>query len=134
MALTRGLRNNNPLNIRKSPVRYQGEVEGKDPSFKTFKTMAWGYRAAFAILRTYYRRYKLDTIGKMVGRWAPPSENNTRGYVATVCKRTGIPADKKLGFYKTEMCGIVAAMSFVENGVVADDADVDEGWTMLVGG
>lgn len=53
MAFTRGLRNNNPLNIRKSSTRYQGEVAGTDPAFKTFKTMAWGYRAAFAILKTY---------------------------------------------------------------------------------
>ena len=134
MALTRGLRNNNPLNIRKSSTKYQGEVAGSDSAFKTFKSMAWGYRAALVILKTYYNKYKLDTISKMVARWAPPTENNTANYIATVSRKSGIPQGKKLHFYKDEMCAIVAAMSYVENGVTADEMEVDDGWLMLVGG
>ena len=49
MALTRGLRNNNPLNIRKGND-WQGETKGSDPSFETFQSMAYGYRAAIKIL------------------------------------------------------------------------------------
>ena len=135
MALTRGLRNNNPLNIRKSATRFSGETDGEDKEFKKFRSMAWGYRAAFTILHTYYTRYKLDTISKMIARWAPASNgNHTENYIATVCRRSGITRGHKLHFWKQEMCAIVAAMSYVENGVVADESEVNEGRLMLVGG
>ena len=73
----RGLRNNNPGNIRINDDLFQGEVRpSRDKSFKLFETMAYGYRAIFKILRNYLCIYKLDTIRKMVGRSAPPGDNN----------------------------------------------------------
>ena len=58
--LPRGLRNNNPGNIRINGDLFQGEVRpSKDKSFKQFETMAYGYRAMFVILRNYIRNYKL---------------------------------------------------------------------------
>jgi len=36
-ALPRGLRNNNPLNIRHNGDTFQGEIKGNDRSFKTFR-------------------------------------------------------------------------------------------------
>ena len=53
---SRGLRNNNPLNIRKSAEHFQGEIKGKDKSFKTFSSLPYGYRAGFVILGTYLPR------------------------------------------------------------------------------
>lgn len=132
--LTRGQRNCNPLNIRKSATRFSGEADGTDKEFKTFRTMAWGYRAAITILNTYYKRYKLDTIGKMISRWAPSNENDTNNYIATVCRRTGIPRGQKIHFYKSEIVAIVSAMSYMENGVNAKQSEVEEGWLMFVGG
>ena len=39
----RGIRNNNPLNIRHSADRWQGaRMKQTDPSFVQFKTMAYG--------------------------------------------------------------------------------------------
>ena len=53
--MTRGIRNNNPLNIRRTATRWQGACkEQKDKSFVQFKTMAYGYRAAWKVLQTYY--------------------------------------------------------------------------------
>ena len=49
--LPRGLRNNNPGNIRINDDLFQGEIRpSKDKSFKQFTTMAYGYRAMFKIL------------------------------------------------------------------------------------
>ena len=49
----RGLRNCNPLNIRRTADLWQGLAERQpDPEFFTFRSMAWGYRAAFIVLRT----------------------------------------------------------------------------------
>lgn len=80
--MTRGLRNNNPGNIRKDGTHWKGEVEpSRDAAFKQFESMAWGYRAMFKCLNTYSRKYGLDTIRKMISRWAPPSENDTDAYI-----------------------------------------------------
>ena len=47
--MSRGLSNCNPGNIRQSKVRYKGEVQpSRDPAFKQFESLAWGYRAVFA--------------------------------------------------------------------------------------
>ena len=55
--MSRGLRNRNPGNIRRSGVRYKGEVRpSTDPAFKQFGSMALGYRAIFVLLDTYRRR------------------------------------------------------------------------------
>ena len=129
----RGLRNNNPGNIRINGDLFQGEVRpSKDKSFKQFETMAYGYRAMFVILRNYIRNYKLDTIRKMISRWAPPKENHTEAYVKAVSDYAGIPADDPINVNDREqMIRIVAGMSKVENGVEANMPDVITGWILL---
>ena len=54
-SLPRGLRNNNPGNIRKNSDVFQGEKTSSDREFKQFKSMAYGYRAIFKILLNYGR-------------------------------------------------------------------------------
>lgn len=133
MKLPRGLRLCNPGNIRINGDLFQGEVRpSKDKSFKQFETMAYGYRAMFVILRNYIRNYKLDTIRKMISRWAPPKENHTEAYVKAVSDYAGIPADDPINVNDREqMIRIVAGMSRVENGVEADMPDVITGWILL---
>ena len=56
--MTRGIRNNNPLNIRHSADRWQGACEKqKDKSFVQFKTMAYGYRAAGKVRESYWKYF-----------------------------------------------------------------------------
>lgn len=130
--LPRGLRNNNPGNIRKNSDVFQGEKTSSDKEFKQFKSMAYGYRAIFKILSNYYRNYKLDTIRKMIGRWAPENENDTDAYVKAVSDYAGIPADDPINVNDREqMIRIVAAMSRIENGREADMSDVIAGWNLL---
>lgn len=131
--LPRGLRLCNPGNIRINSDLFQCEVRpSKDKSFKQFKTMAYGYRAMFRILSNYYKNYKLDTIRKMIGRWAPESENDTNAYIKAVSDYAGIPADDTININDREqMIRIVAGMSKVENGVEADMSDVIAGWNLL---
>ena len=130
--LPRGLRNNNPGNIRKNSDVFQGEKTSSDKEFKQFKSMAYGYRAIFNILSNYYRNYKLDTIRKIIGRWAPENENNTNAYIKAVSDYAGIPADDPININDREqMIRIVAGMSKVENGREADMSDVIAGWNLL---
>ncbi len=94
--------------------------------------MAYGYRAIFKILFNYYRNYKLDTIRKMITRWAPPKENYTEAYVKAVSDYAGIPADDPINVNNREqMIRIVAGMSRMENGRDADMSDVIAGWNLL---
>jgi hypothetical protein len=126
----RGYRNNNPLNIRHSKDVFQGETKGNDKSFKTFETMPYGYRAAFVTLGTYLSR-GWNTIEKIISHWAPPNENNTEAYIANVERWSGVLRNKLLtAADSADYIMIVAAMSFVENGVNADINQVKAGFAL----
>ena len=130
---TRGYRNANPLNIRINSDKFQGEIQPSgDREFKQFETMAYGYRAAFRILRTYINNYKCDTIRKIISRFAPTNENHTENYIRVVSERSGIPENDIVYPNNREMMiRIVAAMSYVENGREAVMSDVIRGWELL---
>ena len=117
----RGLRNNNPLNIRRSGDKWQGLQDlQEDREFCQFSEMKYGWRAAFRLLcHTYYGKYKLRTIRDIIFRWAPPKENNTTAYIRHVSDYTGIWPDKVLDDPKThpvQWLMIGFAMAVMENG------------------
>ena len=132
----RGIRNNNPLNIRLSKDKWQGQINPSgnanvndndnnsslkgDAEFVQFYSMEYGWRAAFVILcRTYYGKYGLKTIRDIVSRWAPAKENNTEAYIRHVSDYTGIAPNKVLGSPQenpTLWLLIGYAMAVVENG------------------
>lgn len=132
--LSRGLRNLNPGNIRRSNTRYKGEkADSTDAAFKQFESLEWGYRAIFMLLHTYRVRGYGDTIATMIARYAPPTENNTEAYISRVCRSTGIDRDTPLNTLSAEqMIPIVCAISAVENGVEADVDIVTEGWRLFI--
>ena len=117
--MSRGLANCNPGNIRQSKVRYKGEVRpSRDPAFKQFESLAWGYRAIFVLLHTYRVRHGLRSIREMISRWAPPSENRTEAYIRAVSADTGIGPDEALETLDpATMVPVAASISRVENGV-----------------
>lgn len=114
----RGIRNNNPLNIRISNNKWKHKViPSKDKDFEQFETMEWGIRAAFVIMRTYINKYSLDTPAKIITRWAPESENDTKAYINTVYKKTGYKPYEKIDFNdKFYMIRLLQAMIWVECG------------------
>lgn len=129
----RGLRNCNPLNIEINSDKFQGEVTpSQDKRFKQFRTMEYGYRAAFRILLTYKEKYNLKTLRQWIARWAPPSENNTENYIKSVSTNAKVFSDVEIDTKnKDVMCRIVAAMSRVENGVPAVMSEVEQGYDLL---
>lgn len=133
--LSRGLRNNNPLNIRHSASKWQGMApEQKDKAFVQFTTMQMGYRAAWRVLETYYHHFKevgkLFTIRNIIYRWAPPNENNTEAYLKRVCQLVTIDSNAVLlrpsiadeEDLKT-LTDLLVSMTCVENGVPSDTVD-----------
>ena len=131
--IPRGLRNNNPGNIRRSNDQWQGlSPEQTDPQFFQFTAPEWGYRALIKTLQTYRRKHGLQTIAELISRWAPANENNTAAYISSVCREMQVPdsyipdvADKGT------MCDLAAAISKHENGVDAVMEDVERGWELL---
>lgn len=88
----RGLRNNNPGNIRHGSQWEGMSANQSDPEFITFVSPVYGIRAMTRVLKNYQAMYGLNTIEKIITRWAPPEENDTASYIAQVVKATGIPA------------------------------------------
>lgn len=127
----RGIRNNNPLNIRIGNTWLGERPNPTDPAFEEFVSIAYGYRAAFCILRRYIRRYHKNTVASIISTWAPASENNTQRYIDFVSAKVGIASDQPIDYDNKEtMCALVAAMAYMECGVPADLAQVERGYQM----
>lgn len=132
--LPRGLRNNNPGNIRNSDkIDWTGEVSlKKDNDFEEFEDIEHGYRAMFILVRNYILKHGLNTIRGIISRYAPAHENHTENYIDIVSNRSGIGADDVISADNREiMIRVIAAMSYVENGIEADMSDVIAGWNLL---
>lgn len=113
----RGIRLNNPGNIRRNDPWLGMTREQPDPDFVRFETPADGIRAMARILMRYQHAYKLRTIRDWIARWAPPSENDTLAYIASVEQQTGINADAVLDILNPMTAGaIVRAIIRHENG------------------
>jgi hypothetical protein len=96
--LPRGIRNNNPLNIRLSPDMVPPK-HNSDGAFEQFEDPIMGLRAAAVLLIAHYDRRHLDTIRKLVEVWAPPNENDTEAYGRAVAKASGFGIDEPLDLH-----------------------------------
>lgn len=85
MATPRGIRNNNPMNLREGDDggdQWNGEHRlDLDKEFEEFTSAKYGIRAGAKILLNYQRIHGLDTLQEIISRWAPPSENETDSYI-----------------------------------------------------
>lgn len=121
-AIPRGVRNNNPGNIDYSPSnKWNGQLgleEGvTKPRFARFDTPENGIRALGKLLQTYQRVYGLDTVAKIISRWAPSNENDTAAYVRSVERRIGTKPGAKILLTDPDVLkGFVVAIIAHENG------------------
>ena len=129
----RGIRNCNPGNIRITKDKWQGLRDVQtDKEFFQFVSMAYGYRALIKTLQNYRRLHDCWTIGDFIRRWAPSTENDTLSYIRTVCGKMGVPPVYVPNVEdKVTMCMMAAAISYVENGRLAEMEEVAEGWELL---
>lgn len=134
----RGIRNNNPLNIRKGN-NWKGERHVQtDKAFEEFVSMEMGLRAGFILLRNYQKKTlpinrRANSIRKIIARWAPANENNTKAYIEAVSRRTGILPDEIIEFSdRRKMVALVEAMCFVECGVSVDIKVIESAFDLVV--
>lgn len=126
MATPRGLRNNNPLNIRKSTDKWLGlNPTQRDTAFFQFVNLTYGYRAAGKLLQNYQRLHELYNLNGLIARWAPAKENNTKAYVARVARELSTQAGRMIDGEthldllndKVLLRKTIIAMHIVENGM-----------------
>ena len=125
--MSRGIRNCNPLNIRRvAGTAWKGQrAEQTDREFVQFESMEWGIRAAFCLLRTYERKYHLNCIADIITRWAPPSENQTGQYISNVCRWTGLARMQRLT--EADWPKLVKAMARQECGICLSEEQIQKG-------
>jgi hypothetical protein len=130
--IPRGVRNNNPGNIKKSKTKWLGKVDGEDTVFETFDTMDHGIRALTVILKTYILKYKLDTIPAIIKRFAPSIENATPKYIDFVCHYTGFDRNTIIFFDLEDMLPLVKAICRYENaGEYITNEQIEKAWEAL---
>ena len=92
--IPRGIRNNNPGNIRRNHIKWKGLSETQtDPSFAQFETPFYGLRAMMKVLVTYYTKHNLKSLKEIINRYAPHTENPTSYYVKCVMLQTNTPSE-----------------------------------------
>ena len=91
--------------------------DGSDGRFIRFKTPEQGVQAAVEVLHVYRDKYGINTLEGIVNRWAPPSENNTRNYIAHMERRVGVSAGTALDLNDPNMVArIIQAKGEMEGG------------------
>lgn len=118
--LPRGIRNNNPGNIRHG-ANWQGlNPNGKkiDPYFCVFQTPVSGIRALAKVLINYKKLYGLNTVRQIISRYAPPNENQTTAYVQSVARQLGVLPDVVINIEERGVLTVfVKAVIRMENGI-----------------
>ena len=117
--MSRGYRNNNPGNIRfiaNNP--WNGQVRN-DGGYGVYDTPQNGTRAMGRQLRAYQQR-GLDTVRKIIGTWAPSSENDTNAYIKHVADILQINPDQPFDVY-ARLAELGAAIAKHENGYESSD-------------
>ncbi|EBP2450944.1 hypothetical protein QI38_04250 [Salmonella enterica] len=113
----RGVRNNNPGNLEASSSNPWVGQTGSDGRFAKFETPEHGIRALGRNLISYQRQ-GIDTVGEIINRWAPPSDNNdTTAYIRAVCAQLGVTANQPLDASNPDtLQALCAAIIKHENG------------------
>jgi len=119
----RGIRNNNPGNLRAAP-----NAVGNDGSFPIFSSANDGLAAMSRQLQLYGSRGNNTPYG-IIHTYAPNSENNTQAYINAVTKDTGFGSHENLDLSDPAVLKrMMTAMIRHENGSQPySENDIDSG-------
>lgn len=126
-ALPRGIRNANPGNIDRTSERWQGMAadQSSDKRFVVFTAPVWGLRALAKVLLSYQRKHGLRTPAAIIGRWAPPVENDTGAYARQIAKALGVGVNDRIDLQQPgTLQRILPAIVQHENGQQPYSADL----------
>ena len=139
-ALPRGIRNNNPLNLRISNNPWLGKVKNNtDGAFEQFTAIEYGLRAAFRNIQTIVKRRERNhlttTIKDLIHIWAPASDgNNETVYCKTIADKTALQPNDTINLKsKNFMCLLVYGMAWQENGQAVSMGRIESGYYLAFG-
>ena len=139
--LPRGIRNNNPLNLRISNNPWLGKVtHNTDGAFEQFTTMEYGIRAAMRNVKTIVQRRakqgQATNVSQLIHVWAPASDgNNERVYCRTIADKTGIQPYDEINIQdKNFFCLLIYGMAYQENGQAIPMGKISSAYVLAFGG
>lgn len=113
----RGIRNNNPGNIKKSTEDWEGaSKEQPDKDYVNFKSPEYGVRAMTVVLGSYHQK-GINTIEDIINTWAPKSDNNNvENYLKILKERKGLDRKDKIDAEDPEqVLDVVKGIIIAEN-------------------
>jgi hypothetical protein len=126
--------------MRISKNAWKGKLQnGADAEFEQFIDLKHGIRAVYKQIITDHSR-GLNTIEKIINKYAPPIENNTTAYINTVSKQSGIGAKTKIeAVTKSVLLALAKGIVNVENfggankkwASLIDNNDYEEAYAIL---
>lgn len=135
----RGIRNNNPGNIRIGQS-WHGEAEyglmtsaqKGEEEFEVFAHATYGIRAIAKLLKNYQTRYGLKTVAEIIGRWAPATENATASYARHVAFAVGAESiGSEIDVTSRPMMeSLITAIIIHENGCCPYSYEIQDGMTL----
>src|SRR4051812_11214830 len=99
----RSVRNFNPGNLERCSIQWLGLAapaemtaeQRAEQRFCVFRAAKWGFRALALDLFTSWTKGR-TTVREIVGRFAPPDENDTKAYVDAVSATLNVSPDEPL--------------------------------------
>ena len=127
-----GIRNNNPGDLRPGDS-WQGMI-GENGGFIVFQDMGWGTRALATDIVNEWKKGN-NSIAKFISIYAPPAENDTAGYIASVAQDTGFDANTPILLDSGSLQSLVRAIINKEVGgqysILVTDDDIDAGIALM---
>ena len=123
--ITRGMRNNNPLNIRSSTHNMWRGKAGDADGFVQFSSPEMGIRAAARTLKSY-RKKGLTTLTGIINRFAPGSENNTESYIHSIEQMIGV--NRNVPLKSADYPRLIKAMGMIESRMNLDENVIKNLW------
>ncbi len=115
----RGLRNNNPGNIRLTNIPWKGKIPNNlntDGKFEQFTSYSYGVRALYILIKTYYNKYNLKSVSAIISKFAPPHENRTQSYINKVSVELGVKPTRDFILTANKIITLIYAIDKIENG------------------
>lgn len=116
--LARGLRNNNPGNLVRTNIKWEGKIphsQSTDTKFEQFVELRYGIRAKMRDLISDIKK-GTNTIETLISQYAPSFENNTVAYINSVVTALGIPKNSVLDLSEETIVALCKIIARVENG------------------
>ena len=95
-------RDQNPGNVVASDFATDHGAVGKDGRFAIFPSATEGWSAMHDVIAGTFGKL---SVNDMIAKYAPPSENDTKGYQATATKLAGVKGDAKISTLTPQQVG-----------------------------